>query len=171
MHHVLILIPFQVLSGTHPWSGILNDIAVVFQLSRGNKPARPSSRSIEDQHWEFIQRCWSSINDRPCAQDVVSSLQQFLHSLPPPLPLLDVLRLSPHSSSASPRPALVVSTQNHAGEQNTGILELNVQSLGLPEAPLDYRIAMLQDGKYMLPSTLRLIGSRLLRLCECYHHT
>jgi hypothetical protein len=147
MHRMFILISFQILSGKHPWSGIRNDIAVMFQLARGNKPKRPLSRPIEDQHWELIERCWSSVDDRPCAKDVVSSLQQYLHSFPPPLPLFDVFRLLSHSSVAPPNSAPVVPTPNHPGEQNIGILELNVQSPDQPEAPLDYRSAILQDGK------------------------
>ena len=169
MHRMFILISFQVLSGKHPWSGIQNDIAVMFQLSQGNKPKRPSSRPIEDQHWELIERCWSSVDDRPCAKDVVSSLQQFLRSFPPPLPLLDIFRLLSHSNiSLQSAPAVPISIS--PVDQNIGILELNVQSPGLSEAPLDYRSAMLQDGKYMLP-TPRLISSRFLRLCECCHYT
>ncbi|KAF8557521.1 kinase-like protein, partial [Imleria badia] len=56
-----------ILSGKHPWSEIQRDAAVMMQLSRGNTPKRPSSPPIEDQHWELIERCWSSVGDRPCA--------------------------------------------------------------------------------------------------------
>ena len=100
----------KVLSGKHPWSEIQRDPAVVFQLSQGNKPKRPLSRPIEDQHWELIERCWSSVGHRPCAEDVVSSLQQFLDSFPRPLPLVDIFRVLSHSSIASPQSTLVAPT-------------------------------------------------------------
>ncbi|KAF8547675.1 hypothetical protein OG21DRAFT_859147 [Imleria badia] len=107
-----ILISFQVLSGKHPWSEIRRDTAVIMQLSQGNKPKRPSSCPIEDQHWELIERCWSSVGDRPYAKDVVSSLQQFLHSFPSPLPLVDIFRVLSHSSISAPQSTLVVPTLN-----------------------------------------------------------
>ncbi|KAF8133178.1 kinase-like domain-containing protein, partial [Boletus edulis] len=71
------LLASAVLSGKPPWSEIQHEATVVLQLSRGKKPKRPSSRLIEDKHWELIDRCWSSVGHRPCAGDVVSSLQQF----------------------------------------------------------------------------------------------
>ena len=64
----------------------------MFQLSQGNKPARPESRPIQDAHWALIEQCWSSVDQRPLAKDVVSSLQDFLRSCPTPLPLCDFLR-------------------------------------------------------------------------------
>ncbi|KAF8123353.1 hypothetical protein EV363DRAFT_1106523, partial [Boletus edulis] len=82
MHHVYILISFQVLSGKHPWSEIQREAAVIIQLSRGIKPKRPLSRPIQDQHWELIERCWAPVGDRPPAEDVVSSLQEFMRASP-----------------------------------------------------------------------------------------
>ena len=99
-YHILIFISFQVLSGKQPWSEIRREAAVVLQLARGNKPQRPLSPSIEDDHWELIQRCWSSIDDRPTAEDIVSSLQQFLRSFPPPTTLLDIFCVALHSNVA-----------------------------------------------------------------------
>jgi hypothetical protein len=60
----------------------------VLRLSQGLKPGRPLARPIDDQHWTLIERCLSSIPERPLAEDVVSSLQQLLEActlLPPPL--------------------------------------------------------------------------------------
>ena len=61
------------------------------QLSQGCKPARPESRSIQDAHWALIEQCWSSIDQRPLAKDIVLSLENFLRSSPIPLPLCDFL--------------------------------------------------------------------------------
>ena len=165
MHHTFILISFQVLSGRHPWSEIKHDMAVMYQLSRGNKPKRPSSPLIEDQHWELIERCWSSVDDRPCTEDVVSSLQQFLRSFPPPLPLLDMFRLLSHSSTP-PQSAPAAPASIYLEEQNTGTLELSVRSPGLSEISPE---PVLQDGKCM--TTPGLISSHLLRHSECCHRT
>ena len=63
----------------------------MLQLSQGYKPARLESRPIQDAHWALIERCWSSIDDRPLAKDIVSSLEDFLRSCPIPQPLCDFL--------------------------------------------------------------------------------
>lgn len=72
----------QVLSGKYPWSEVRADAAVMLRLSQGLKPGRPLARPIDDRHWAFIERCWSSIPDRPLVEDLVSSLQQFLGGYP-----------------------------------------------------------------------------------------
>ena len=61
------------------------------QLSQGYNPARPESRPIQDARWALIKLCWSSVDQRPLARDVVSSLQDFLCSCPTSLPLCDFL--------------------------------------------------------------------------------
>ncbi|KAF8123322.1 kinase-like domain-containing protein [Boletus edulis] len=91
-----------VLSGKHPWSEIQRETAIIIQLLRGVTPKRPSSRPIEDRHWELIERCWAPVGDRPAATDVVSSVQQFLHSFPPPLPLVDICRTTDHHNAVFP---------------------------------------------------------------------
>ncbi|KAF8131839.1 kinase-like domain-containing protein, partial [Boletus edulis] len=59
------LILLQVLSGKEPWSEVRGDSAVVLRLARGQKPRRPESRTLDDSHWNFIQDCWSPIEQRP----------------------------------------------------------------------------------------------------------
>ncbi|KAF9230106.1 kinase-like domain-containing protein [Melanogaster broomeanus] len=57
-----------------PHSGsalIRRDAAVILLLSQGQKPSRPQSRPIDDRYWEFIERCWENIQERPPANDVV----------------------------------------------------------------------------------------------------
>ena len=147
MHHIFILISFQVLSGKHPWSEFKRDAAVMLQLSQGNKPERPSSRPIEDKHWELIERCRSSVDDRPCATDVVSSLQQFLHSCPPSPPLLDTFCFLSYFGIIPPHSSLVVPTPDRPREQNTGTLRP-----GISEVTLGGRSAVLQDSKRVLPT-------------------
>ncbi|KAF8845927.1 kinase-like protein [Paxillus ammoniavirescens] len=69
---------FQVFSGQLPWSEVQKDAAVVLHVAEGRKPCRPKSRPVDDRHWEFIERCWSEIQERPSANDIVSTLQHFL---------------------------------------------------------------------------------------------
>ncbi|KIJ12385.1 hypothetical protein PAXINDRAFT_101209 [Paxillus involutus ATCC 200175] len=96
----------QVFSGELPWSEVRGDAAVIVLVSEGQKPSRPQSYPINDQHWEFIERCWSEVLERPAAKDIVSALGHFRASL-----LVDLLRLSAKftdsqpASSGSPSPS------------------------------------------------------------------
>jgi hypothetical protein len=94
----------QVLSGKYPWSEVRADAAVMLRLSQGLKPGRPLGRPIDNRHWALIERCWSSMSERPLAEDVVSSLQQLLGACPPPPPLRDFLDGPTPSSSVPDRP-------------------------------------------------------------------
>ena len=81
------LISLQVLSGKQPWSEVQRDSNVVVYISQGRRPSRPESRAIDDRHWDFIQQCWLSIQERPSAKEIITSTQQFLSCYPqfPPL--------------------------------------------------------------------------------------
>ena len=81
----------QVLSGKQPWSEVREDAAVVLRLAKGQKPARPESRTMDDKHWDMIRRCWSSIEERPTAAILISTIQQFLGGCPLCPPLRDLL--------------------------------------------------------------------------------
>ncbi|KAF9242604.1 hypothetical protein BU15DRAFT_8517, partial [Melanogaster broomeanus] len=58
-------------SGKQPWSEVRADATVILLLSQGQKPSRPQSRPIDDRYWEFIERCWGNIQERPPANDIV----------------------------------------------------------------------------------------------------
>ncbi|KIJ12190.1 hypothetical protein PAXINDRAFT_32155, partial [Paxillus involutus ATCC 200175] len=60
-----------VLSGEQPWSETQNDVVVMFNLAKGINPGRPQSRPIDNEHWEFIERCWLPVQGRPSAVDIV----------------------------------------------------------------------------------------------------
>ncbi|KAI9568809.1 kinase-like domain-containing protein [Boletus coccyginus] len=81
----------QVLSGKQPWSEVREDAAVVFRIAKGYKPGRPASRPVDDLHWTLMERCWSSIEERPAAKAIIISIQQFLSSHPPFQPLCDIM--------------------------------------------------------------------------------
>ncbi|KAF8141174.1 kinase-like domain-containing protein [Boletus edulis] len=100
----LILIFLQVLSGKQPWSEVREDAAVVLRLARGYKPARPESRPVDNMHWELIEKCWSSIQERPDAEAITASIRRFLSYHPPFQPLRDITDTS-DSSSSIPEPS------------------------------------------------------------------
>ncbi|KAI9464893.1 kinase-like domain-containing protein [Boletus coccyginus] len=85
-------IALQVLSGKQPWSEIHEDTSVIICLAQGRKPGRPKSQPIDDQHWEFINTCWSPIQEhRPTARRIVSTVEQFLDQHPPAQPICDLI--------------------------------------------------------------------------------
>ncbi|KAF8549324.1 kinase-like protein [Imleria badia] len=51
-----VLIILQVLSGKQPWSEVREDAAVIFRLAKGQKPRRPVCRSMDNVHWNWIQK-------------------------------------------------------------------------------------------------------------------
>ena len=73
----------------------------MIQLHQCHKPARPESRPIQDAHWALIEQCWASIDQRPPAEDIQSSVQSFFHAFPTPQPLCDFLSDIPQMSEAS----------------------------------------------------------------------
>ncbi|KAN0092693.1 Protein kinase-like domain containing protein, partial [Tylopilus felleus] len=67
----------QVLSGKRPWAEFRRDEAIILELAKGHRPRRPQSHPIEDQHWTFVEHCWSPVEERPSAAHLVSSTQDF----------------------------------------------------------------------------------------------
>ena len=86
-----ILISLQVLSGKQPWSEVRQEAAVM-HLAKGDKPSRPESRTLNDSHWNLIQRCWSPTEERPTTEAIIPTIQQFLSHCPESPPLCDFLR-------------------------------------------------------------------------------
>ena len=82
------------LSGKQPWSEVQEDVAVVLRLANGDRPSRPASRVIDDSHWNFIQDCWSSVDEQPTAKVMISAIQRFLSHCPQSPLLCDLLRSS-----------------------------------------------------------------------------
>ncbi|KAF9222474.1 kinase-like protein [Gyrodon lividus] len=102
----------DVLSGKEPWSEIRENSRVVLCLAEGRKPGRPPFRPIDDQHWDFIQQCWSPVQERLTTNDIVPILEHFLASHAQHVPLSDLLRPSSHASELQP-----------AGVPSHGLLE------------------------------------------------
>ena len=76
------LTPFQALSGKKPWSEVKEDGRVVLGIALGRTPARPELRAIDDRHWAFIEQCWLSVQARPLAKELITSIEQFLSCYP-----------------------------------------------------------------------------------------
>ncbi|KAG6382182.1 quinon protein alcohol dehydrogenase-like superfamily [Boletus reticuloceps] len=89
------LILLQVLSGKEPWSEVRGDSAVVLRLARGQKPRRPESRTLDDSHWNFIQDCWSPIEERPAIGVITPTIERFLNRRPQSRPLSDLIKSRP----------------------------------------------------------------------------
>lgn len=77
-----ILTFLKVLSGQQPWSEVQDDATVILHLSQGYKPSCPTSQHMNDHHWEFIQKCWSPVNDRISSEMVIHFIQGFLNDCP-----------------------------------------------------------------------------------------
>ncbi|KAF8552778.1 kinase-like protein [Imleria badia] len=77
-----VLTVLQVLSGKQPWSEVREDAAVVLRLAKGHKPDRPVSRLMDDVYWNWIQSCWSTIEERPATAVIIFTIQQFLSQVP-----------------------------------------------------------------------------------------
>ncbi|KAI9572198.1 kinase-like domain-containing protein [Boletus coccyginus] len=99
-----ILIFLQVFSGKQPWSEVREDAAVVLRISKGYKPGRPASRFVDDLYWTLMERCWSSIEERPDAEAIITSVKWFLASYTPFQPLCDIMIMSDKSSLTGPSP-------------------------------------------------------------------
>ncbi|KIJ63426.1 hypothetical protein HYDPIDRAFT_113435 [Hydnomerulius pinastri MD-312] len=68
----------QVLSGNIPYHEIKRDEQVLFAIAKGTKPPRPQNSRVKDEHWAFIQQCWSSLeeNRRPSAREISLFLER-----------------------------------------------------------------------------------------------
>ena len=112
----------QVLSGKQPWSEIYEDTSVVICLAQGRKPARPKSRPIDDQHWEFINICWSPIQEhRPSSRRIVSTIERFLYQHSPAQSICDLIAsLSRQSHLRCARRVSALDSWEHNGMRNAG---------------------------------------------------
>lgn len=66
-------------------------MAVLLRLAKGFKPGRPESRTLDDSHWHLIQHCLSAIEERPAAEVIIFTIEQFLSHCPHSPPLCDLL--------------------------------------------------------------------------------
>ncbi|KAI9573295.1 kinase-like domain-containing protein [Boletus coccyginus] len=71
----------QVLSGKRPWSEVQRDAHIILLVAEGQKPPRPESHAIADQHWNLIQQCWSSVQEWPPADSIIICIEVFLSNL------------------------------------------------------------------------------------------
>ncbi|KIJ63433.1 hypothetical protein HYDPIDRAFT_29675 [Hydnomerulius pinastri MD-312] len=68
-------IMLQILTGEVPYHYYGRDEQVLYALSKGETPKRPSLALVTDHQWSFIQRCWSSVDGidrRPSDEEIVA---------------------------------------------------------------------------------------------------
>ncbi|KAI9573268.1 kinase-like domain-containing protein [Boletus coccyginus] len=75
-------IGLQVLSGKQPWSEVQprTVVSIALLLAQGQKPRRPDSHAIADQHWDLIQQCWLSAQERPSTDSIITTIEMFLRT-------------------------------------------------------------------------------------------
>ncbi|KAG1789600.1 kinase-like domain-containing protein [Suillus plorans] len=65
-------IMMQVLSGRPPYFDMEKEPLVIVAKSKGILPTRPASPAIADDHWCYIEQCWSTqIGMRPSVDEVL----------------------------------------------------------------------------------------------------
>lgn len=74
-------IAYQVLSGQQPYYNIRSDHQVVVAILRGVKPKRPDVPAIEDCHWNFIEKCWVELSQRPPIADVRDLMDHYRNDM------------------------------------------------------------------------------------------
>ncbi|KAG2137053.1 kinase-like domain-containing protein [Suillus clintonianus] len=66
----------QVLSGQNPYWDIKSEHAVTVAKSKGAVPTRPTLHAIADDHWCYLERCWSPcVETRPLVGEVLEYIQ------------------------------------------------------------------------------------------------
>ena len=134
-----VLTCLQVLSGKQPWSEVREDAAVVLRLAKGQNPARPESQIMDDKHWDMVQCCWSSIDERPAAVVLISTIQELLGDCPPCPPLRDLLASCsgptgslPDEPSSSLDLSRTVDNLDMDNRNRYGIIAISIQSILTP---------------------------------------
>lgn len=70
------LISPQVLEGKVPYHYIVRYETIIYCVSQGVTPKRPSKPVVIDSDWDFIQRCWSKDMDcRPSDADIITFME------------------------------------------------------------------------------------------------
>ncbi|KAF8129313.1 kinase-like domain-containing protein [Boletus edulis] len=77
-------IMLQILSGKVPYHYYKHELQVLYAISKGKTPLRPSGiarQRITERQWMFIQQCWSTVNitrSRPSSEDIVEFTERQL---------------------------------------------------------------------------------------------
>ncbi|KAH0828934.1 hypothetical protein J3R83DRAFT_2358 [Lanmaoa asiatica] len=75
---------------------------------------------MDDWHWNLIQYCWSSVEERPAAEVIIPIIQQFLKHCPQSRPLRDLLiSRASHPDSLMDKSSLSLSQDAMEGSSKT----------------------------------------------------
>ena len=163
------LIHLQVLSGKQPWSEIHEDTSLVLCLAQGRKPGRPKSRPIDEQHWEFINTCWSPIQEhRPTSRRIVSTIGDFLDQHSPAQPIRDLIASLPRQSHPRCARHATLGSWEHSGMRNAGedgdcYRSEGIEEVGRASLELrgDIRLCLSRSVNYLSAAVLRHVTSLL----------
>jgi hypothetical protein len=75
------MLALELMTGEQPFSHIQRDITVMFELTNGRLPERPTeparSRGLGQALWDLMLRCWAQTPDsRPSMTEVRTILEQ-----------------------------------------------------------------------------------------------
>ncbi|KIJ05090.1 hypothetical protein PAXINDRAFT_21625 [Paxillus involutus ATCC 200175] len=74
-------IMLQVMTGKVPFHYYLRNMQVLYAISQGKIPDRPSEELVTDRQWSFMQRCWMPLDadePRPGDEEIVEFVRQEL---------------------------------------------------------------------------------------------
>ncbi|KAF8838548.1 kinase-like protein [Paxillus ammoniavirescens] len=74
-------IMLQVLTGKVPYHYYTREAQVVYAISRGVSPKRPTQAQVTDRQWTFIQQCWTPVDadqSRPGDEGILEFVRQEL---------------------------------------------------------------------------------------------
>ncbi|KAG2343704.1 kinase-like protein [Suillus weaverae] len=75
-------IMLQVLTNKIPYYYLLNDAAIVLCIARSEKPSRSRYPELPEEHWTFIEQCWSTDpRDRPSTEEADVMVRNEFYSL------------------------------------------------------------------------------------------
>lgn len=71
---------FQIYSGKYPFYDILRDVTVIWKVTQGGRPQRPTNerdRTMSNELWDLVEMCWKQEpQERPQMGDVVDKMVQ-----------------------------------------------------------------------------------------------
>jgi son of sevenless-like protein len=73
------MLSLELTTGQRPYSDIIQDIAVVICLSKGQLPSRPAvAHDLADELWAVMMKCWNkSPESRPSMTSIKAHLKEF----------------------------------------------------------------------------------------------
>jgi len=73
-------VAYEIFAGHVPFVHITRDTAVIFKVTKGERPTRPSAElGLMDHIWSLMQDCWKGVpTERPSVDQIIERLAQCL---------------------------------------------------------------------------------------------